>query len=133
MIGKSVQETYKNSDMSNMLNSMEPYIETAKGKFGYAIARNIRKLKEACLEFLQIRETLIPQLGEADKDENGNPTGNYSIKIGTPACEEYLRQIEEYANIEHSVEIYKIPYNILPDDFTAKDLLTLEWMLYDEE
>lgn len=131
--GKSIQGTYKNCDMTAMLNSMEPHIDTARGKFGYAIARNTRKLKEASLEFLQLQQSLISQLGEEEKDENGNFTGNFSIKIGTPACEEYLKQIEEYANIEHTVEIYKIPYSILPEELTAKDLLALDWMLYDEE
>ena len=130
--GKSVQEVYTNCDMSNMLTSMEPYIENAKGKFGYAIARNIRKLREACMEFLQARQDLITQLGEREKDENGNMTENFSIKIGTPACDEFFNQLSEYSEIEHSVEIYKIPYDILPDSLTAKDLLELEWMLYDE-
>ena len=131
--GKSTQEIYKNCDMANMLNSVEPYLETAKGKFGYALARNVRKLRDACLEFLQLQQNLIAQLGEEEKDEAGNSTGNFSIKIGTPACEEYLKQIGEYVDIEHSVEIYKVPYDLLPDSLTAKDLLALDWMLYDAD
>lgn len=130
--GKSVQELHTNSDMANMLTSMEPYVESARGKFGYAIARNIRKLNDACMEFLQARQELIEQFGEQTKDENGNITGEFSIKLGTSACDEFLKQLGEYANIEHTVEIYKIPYDILPEELTAKDLLALDWMLYDE-
>lgn len=130
--GKSEQRTYKNYEMSNMLSILEGHIESATGKFGYAIARNVRKLKDACLEFLQVRQELFTKYGTEEFDSNGNPTGNISIKIGTPECDEYLKQLGEYADIEHSVEIYKIPYSILPEELTAKDLLELDWMLYDE-
>ena len=131
--GKSVIETHKNYEMANMLASAESHVETARGKFGYAIARNIRKLNDACLEFLQARQDLLSQYGTECTDENGNSTGEFSVKIGTDACNEFLKQLGEYSDIEHSVEIYKIPYEVLPDDLTAKELLALEWMLYDSD
>lgn len=131
--GKSVIETHKNYEMANMLTAAESKVETARGKFGYAIARNIRKLNDACLEFLQARQDLMSQYGSEVVDESGKPTGELSLKIGTDACAEFLNRLNEYAEIEHDVEIYKVPYDILPDDLTAKDLLDLEWMLYDSD
>ena len=132
-VGKSVTETHKNYEMSAMLESAESRAEIARGKFGYAIARNIRRLKDACLEFLQARSELISKYGIAEVDEDGKQTGEYSIKIGTDECAEFLEQLSEYGDIEHFVEICKVPYDILPDDLTAKDLLDLEWMLYDSD
>lgn len=131
MSGLSSIETHTNSDMSQMLAILEPYLATAKGKFGYAIARNVRKIKDACNEFLVIRQELITEIGEADKDENGNETGSYSIQINSPAFWEYSKRIDEYAGIEHDVEIYKVSYDILPEDMTAQEMLDLEWMLFD--
>lgn len=130
-VGKSVTETHKNYEMSSMLESAESRVEVARGKFGYAVARNIRKLNDACLEFLQARRDLISKYGVAEVGENGKPTGEYSIKIGTDECNAFLEQLSEYGDIEHPVEICKVPYDILPDDLAAKDLLDLEWMLYD--
>lgn len=130
--GMNVVHRCSNLDMSNMLATMDPYISTAKGKFGYAIARNVRKIKDACNEFLVVRQELIEELGESEKDENGNETANFSIKIGSPAFFEYVEKIDEYAGIEHDVEIYKIPYDVLPEDMTAQGMLNLEWMLFDD-
>lgn len=131
--GKSIIENHTNVEMSNMLSSMEPLLDTAKGKFGYAIARNVRKLRDACMEYLQARQELLMQFGEETKDDSGNLTGNFSVKIGTPACMKYLEAISEFSSIQHSVEIYKIPYDILPEELTAKELINLAWMLYDTE
>lgn len=130
--GMTVVEKYTNLTMVNMLQTMNVHLQTAKGKFGYAIARNVRKIQDACTEYLQAQQELMAELGEEEKDENGNSTGNFSIKINTPACEEFVKRLEEYAYIEHTVEIYKIPYDILPDELTAKEMLDLEWMLYDD-
>ena len=130
--GKSVLETHKNIDMENMLRVMEPYLDTATGKFGYAIARNIRKLKDSCAEYLQTRQNLIEQLGEEEKDEHGNPTGIIGVKYGTESFKEFQENLGQISNIEHSVELYKVSYDVLPDTFTAKEMLNLEWMLFDK-
>lgn len=129
--GKTVVEKHKNADMAQMLICMEPYLEKATGKFGYAIARNVRKIKEACAEYLQTRQNLFEELGEDEKDEDGNPTGRIQIKIGSEAFEEFNKRLSEYGGIKHSVEIYKVSYNVLPKDMTAGDMLNLEWMLLD--
>lgn len=131
-IGKSFVETHRNDDMQNMIISVEPYLESATGRFGYAIARNVRKIREACAEYLQARQDLITELGEEELDESGNKTGVIRLRIGTDAYKEYLRRIAEYSGIRHNVEIYKIHYCVLPDSMTAGDMLRLEWMLLDE-
>lgn len=131
--GMTEQKNYSNSEMANMLFTLERYVEIATGKFGYAVARNTRKLNDACFEFLQERRRLFSEFGTDERDENGNPTGNVVINMGTDAYTEFLNRLGEYSDIEHSVEIYKVPYDILPDSLTAKDLLALDWMLYDAD
>lgn len=130
--GKSFVENHRNDEMEIMLITMEPYLENATGKFGYAIARNIRKIRESCTEYLQARQDLITELGEEEEDESGNKTGVIRLRIGTEAYDEYLRRIGEYSGIQHDVEIYKIHYSALPEGMTAGDMLRLEWMLIDE-
>lgn len=122
-------ETYTNDDMVQMLTVLDALLTTAKGKFGYAVARNVRKIREACTEYLQIRQNLFEELGEEEKDEDGNPTGNIQIKIGSPEHNELKKRLGEFSNIEHAVEICKVSYSVLPDDITAGDMLNLEWML----
>lgn len=122
-----------NMDMAIKLSILESFLHTATGKFGYAVARNVRKIKEACAEFLQIRSRLIEELGEKQLDEDGNPTGNVIIKIGTEKYNEYNKKIGEIADIIHSVEIFRIPYDSLPDTVTAQNMIDLEWMLIDDE
>lgn len=122
-----------NMDMAIKLSILESFLNTATGKFGYAVARNVRKIKEACAEFLQIRSRLIEELGEKQLDKDGNPTGNVIIKIGTEKYNEYNKKIGEIADIVHSVEIFRIPYDSLPDTVTAQNMIDLEWMLIDDE
>lgn len=122
-----------NMDMVAKLFVLNPFLETATGRFGYAVARNFRKIKESCTEFLQIRSQLIKDLGENQLDKDGNPTGNIVIKIGTEKYNEYEEKIGDIAEIKHSVEIFTIPYDDLPDTVTAQDMINLEWMLIDIE
>lgn len=132
LTGKTFVETHKNDEMAGMLTAMEPYLERATGKFGYAIARNVRKIKEACEEYLQMRQNLITEFGEEETDENGNKTGIIGIRIGTEAFQNFTKRLEEFAGIQHSVEIYKVSYGTLPKDMTARDMLQLEWMLIED-
>lgn len=122
-----------NMDMVAKLSILNPFLETATGRFGYAVARNFRKIRESCTEFLQIRSQLIKDLGEKQLDKDGNPTGNIVIKIGTEKYNEYEEKIGDIAEIKHSVEIFTIPYDDLPDTVTAQDMINLEWMLIDSE
>lgn len=122
-----------NIDMSTKLLCLEPILKTATGKFGYAVARNFRKITEACTEFLQMRRRLIEDLGEKQVDKDGNLTGNVVIKVGTEKYNEYEKKIGEIAKIKHSVEIFMVSYDDLPNTVTAQDMIDLEWMLIDSE
>ena len=82
LTGKTIIKEYSNQTMEQLLGSMEKYLQTAKGQFGYAIARNTRKIGEACEEYLKIQQDLINELGQKEKDENGNFTGN-CFEVGT--------------------------------------------------
>lgn len=132
MQGKTELLTLQNMDMASMLFCLEPFLESATGKFGYAVARNVRKLREACTEFLQIRQNLIQELGEKRFDEEGRFTGTIAIDTESDKFLEYGKRLGDVSDISHTVEIYKIPYELLPDSITAKDMLTLEWMLIED-
>jgi len=124
-------ENISNFEMANRLTSLEPYLNRAKGRFGYGVARNVRKLKEACSEYLQTRVNLFQEYGEPMKDENGEPTGQLGIKTDSEGFQKFKAQMEDIGAIKHAVEIFKVPYELLPDDMTANDMLALEWMLLD--
>lgn len=131
LIGVSTVQKHTNLAMAKMLASMEPFMQTATGLFGYAIARNTRKIRDACTEYLNARESLICELGEADLDDNGQPTGCFTIKTDTDAFVEFSRRIGSYANIEHDVDLFMVPYNALPKQMTAREMFALDWMIYD--
>lgn len=121
----------KNYQMSNLMDSLQPILDH-KGILGYAAARNFRKLRDATVEFTQYKEQLFREYGTAEVDENGNPTGRYSIDVTNPAIVEPMKELDRYADIEHEVEIFTIPVSEVIDELTGNEMLALEFMLEED-
>lgn len=122
----------KNYVMDGLMDDLKPLLEH-KGLLGYAAARNYRKLADATLEYTQVRERIFSEYGKPELDENGNPTSQYVIKLDDQDAQEAIQELRQYAEIEHEVELYKIPISEVIDELTGKELLTLELMFTDEE
>jgi len=106
------------------LNLLTGFIEKGyKGKFGYVLTVNLRKIKESLQEFLNTRNELIMKYGEK-KDENyflnQEDKGKYK---------KFIEEITPLATIEQHIDIMKIPANEVWDQLDSEAMIQLEWML----
>lgn len=116
--------------MYNYIDILSDYLDRVD-LIGYAAARNTRRLHDGCLEFINCRERLISQYGHDETDKKGHKTGRKYINTKDPNFEEFKSEIEKYANIEHDIEIMKIPYSETIGKLSGSEILNLDWMLED--
>lgn len=117
----------KNIEMSNYLNALNQISNKVTGKLGYAVARNIRKISDEVFEFEKIKNELINKYGE-DSD------GQKVIRLNTEPYQNFLDEIQEYKDIAHEVDIFMIDaYEVWKSDLTAKEIISLDFMINDEE
>lgn len=121
----------KNYVMDNLMTDLEPMLNH-KGMLGYAASRNYRKLRDATMEYTQVRERIFAEHGKPELDADGNPTSRMVISLTDPDAQEAIQELRRYAEIEHDVELMKLPIRDIMDDLTGKELLTIELMLEDE-
>ena len=119
---------FRNIDMDRMLTSLSGLLDRVD-LIGYAAARNTRILRSEAQEYLNIRDSLIAELGEPQLDEDGNETGLLGIAMGTPAFEEFKQRIAQWAAIEHEPPIYRIPADEVIGKLSGSEILGIEWML----
>lgn len=113
-----------NIEMSNHLNSLNQISSKVKGKLGYAVARNIRKISNELIEFENIRLEHIRKYGT----ENDN--GECVIKKDTTEYNQFLIDMQEYATISHDVDIYIIDAEfVMESDLTANEINTIYFMI----
>ena len=106
-----------NIEMSNYLNSLQQVSNKVKGKLGYAVARNIRKISDELIEFENIRLEHIRKYGT----DNGN--GECVIKKDTSEYNQFITDMQEYATISHDVDIYTVDAEIVMEsDLTADEM-----------
>ena len=113
-----------NIEMSNYLNSLQQVSNKGKGKLGYAVARNIRKISDELIEFENIRLEHIRKYGT----DNGN--GECVIKKDTSEYNQFLTDMQEYATISHDVDIYTVDAEIVMEsDLTADEINMIYFMI----
>lgn len=123
---------YKNIEMEQMIDSLSKFLGRSD-IIGYAAARNTRILRDEAQEYLKKRDELVGKYGRPKVDEEGNPTGLIELRIDSEAFAEYAREIEEFALIEHEVDLFKLNYEKAIDRISGADLLEIEWMFEDGE
>jgi len=115
----------KNIEMSNYLSTLNQISNKVTGKFGYAVARNIRKISYEVLEFEKVKNELINKYGE-DLD------GQKVIRLNTIAYKNFLNEIQEYKDITHEVDIFMIDADeVWKSDLTAQEIISLDFMIND--
>ena len=104
----------------SVLNSISNKVS---GKLGYAVARNIRVLKESLSEYTDIKNKLITQYGES-KDNT------IELRTDNPNFAKFMADIKEYNHIEHDVNIMQIePEEIYKSDLTADIISNIMFMI----
>lgn len=119
---------YKNIEMENMVSSLEPLLER-RDILGYAAARNTRLLKTQAQEYFAIRDDLVLKYGKPQLDENGNETGQTELKIASPEFDQFLEELKPLMDIEHEVDIFKVPVKEAIGKLSGTEILELDWML----
>lgn len=113
-----------NIEMSNYLNSLQQISNKVKGKLGYAVARNIRKISDELIEFENIRLEHIRKYG------TDNENGECVIKKDTEEYHKFITDMQEFANISHDVDIFMINAEFVMDsDLTAEEMIKIEFMI----
>ena len=94
-----------------------------KGKLGYAIARNLRKLNDAGKEYFEKRDELIRKYGKP----NGNG-GSYTFTEKNAKA--FNKELEEYAVIEHEVDVMTVSEEVFcSGTLTSQMMYDLDWMV----
>ena len=117
-----------NGTMHLYLKSLSAVSNKVKGKLGYCVARNIRKLNSELVEFENTKNKYICEHGE--EDENGT----FSIDTRTNQYKAFLVYMKDFIEIEHDVDITKVSEEeIFDSDLTANEILSLDFMIFSEK
>lgn len=116
-----------NIEMTNYVNSLQNISSKVKGKLGYAVARNIRKITNELTEFENIRLEYIRKYGTV------NENGECIIKKDTEEYDKFITDMQEYVTISHDVDIYMIDVEeIIKSDLTADEITSIDFMINEE-
>lgn len=116
-----------NREMEQMLGVLEKHLDR-KDVIGYAAARNARILRTELSEYLKVRDELVTKYGEADLDENGDPTGQVSLSFASPRFADFNDEIQRFATIEHEPKLFKLKFEEAIGQLSGNELLEVEWM-----
>ena len=119
-----------NLKMEEMVANLEPLLPH-RDKVGYFAARNTRVLKDNLTEYLNIKEDLICKYGEQEMDEEGNPLPTYKLAYSDEKFQDYKKEIEQFASIEHDVTLLTMPYDEVIGLLSGAEMLSVDWMFYD--
>ena len=118
----------KNRDVDAMIQALKPFLDN-RDMIGYAAARNTRRLEDSAVEYVKFRNAMVEKHGTMEVDENGNATGKISINPWDESFEDFVKELEPYAEQEHEVEIFKIPVSEAIGTLSGHEILALDWML----
>ena len=117
-----------NGTMNLYLKSLSAVSNKVKGKLGYCVARNMRKLSSELVEFENTKNKYIFEHGV--EDENGT----FSIDTRTSQYKDFLAYMKDFIEIEHEVDIIKVSEEEIYDsDLTADEILSLDFMIFSED
>lgn len=92
------------------------------GKLGYAIAKNMRVIRDAMKEYVDIRDDALKKYGKLESD------GSYSIDMDD--YEKYLDAFKEYDYIENDVPVTLVDEDtFMSGNLTNDQMYRLDWMV----
>ena len=115
-----------NQVADSYLSALKLISKKVSGKFGYAVARNIRELSNSLKEYIQIKNELIAKYGETNGNEiilNSN-SQNFTL---------FQNELREYAEIEHDINIMPIEVEYIYQSTLTADLITSIMFMIKEE
>lgn len=113
-----------NATMNTYLNSLNKVSDKVNGKLAYYIARNSRKIHNELIEFENVKNNYIRENGTL------NENGDFFISINSNEYEKFLNFINEYAFIEHDVDIATISEEeFFNSNLNANEIFELDFMI----
>lgn len=96
---------------------------TEKGKLGYAIAKNRRKLKDELKEYNEKRDELLKEYGRPGKKPG-------IFEFTEENARKFQNAIAEYDSIECEVNIMTVPEDVfISGTLTSQQMYDLDWMV----
>ncbi|MCD7722684.1 MAG: hypothetical protein LUH82_01855 [Clostridiales bacterium] len=90
-----------------------------RGKLGYAIARNLRRLRDAATEFIDARAKVFDEYGK----DAGDGKKTLSINL-------YNEKLGDIKDIEHEVDVYQVDEKtFFSGNLTSAQMEALLWMV----
>lgn len=113
-----------NRQMEQMLSALENVLGM-NGPMGYAIALNYHNLHEAAAPYITMRNKFMESHDFGEPDENGY----VKVALGSPEYVEFMEGAGAVMDEEHEVNIRKVSRSELPQDLTARQMLSIFWMI----
>lgn len=116
-----------NREIEQRLVGLENALELS-GYAGYAIATNYRRLSDAAKPYLDMRNQFFMSHDFGEPDENG------LIKVSTdsPEFNEFMSTAGKVMDDVIDVDVITISKDELPETLTARQILSIYWMLEGE-
>lgn len=115
------------SEAASMATSVEPFCDD-RGLLGFACARNMRKLADACLEYIKIRDSALKDFGDAVVGDGGRVVG-YRIGPDDDGWESFKSRMEPFDSLMCDVEIMTVPASEVIGKVSGRESLTIDWMI----
>lgn len=113
----------KNLEAERCLSALKLISKKVSGKFGYAVARNIRELNSSLSEYTQLKNELIVKYGE----QKGN---EFSLSQNSKKYVDFAKEIKPIAEIEHDVPIMLVDAEeVYSSELTADQIGELFFMI----
>ena len=112
-----------NAQMWESIQTLSCVKET--GKLGYACARNLRRLMDACKEYMEMRDKLMIEYGKSEGD------GKFTFE--PEKAQIFTEALSDYAVIEHDVDVFQVSEDVFCGGaLTTKEMYALDWMVKEE-
>lgn len=116
---------FTNEGMVQAIDILSTLSET--GVLGYAIARNLRKLREEAKDYIAIRSAAVQKYGVQVDDGKA-----YEIK-GSENVKNFREELGDLPNVEVDVDIFQIDVNTFTSgNITSDKMGALFWMVKEE-
>ena len=117
--------TMTNAEMASNIEILAQLKET--GKLGYAVARNLRKLRDAAKEYLDLRDNLF--------QEYGHSVGGNRYMVEKDKLPEFLEALnaDGIPDIEHDFEAFQVDEDtFIGGGLNSQQMSALMWMVKED-
>lgn len=99
------------------------------GYAGYAVATNYDRLTKAAAPYIEMRNEFFAKHEFGEPDENGF----IKVKVDSPEYKDFMSTAGRVMDDVQEVELLTIGSDDIPKDITAKQLLSVYWMIKDTD